>query len=383
MARVLGIDPGTGSMDLLAIDDESMEVLLDEPIPRDMVTRDPGVVLRVVERAMPLDAIVAPSGYGLPMVRAADASPGDIREATFIHGMDEERGLRIVGLRRLMELIRDSGLPAWFTPGVIHLPTVPGYRKAGRIDMGTADKVYTVAAALRHEVELHGARPREASFIVVEAGMAYTAAMAVEGGAIVDGVGGTMGWWGFMGMGMMDSELAYALAHVKPSFSKALLFQGGVSTLTGYSSPRKLGEAYERGEEKARVGVAMLVEAVLKNVATLLVSVRRPSRVYLSGRIARDRVLGPVIRGELEDLLKSLGVGAGVEQVARLGSKTKEAATGAALIASGLAGGRYKWILEALRLMEARGSIFSHIYPEELARSIAGAFRGGGVGAYK
>ncbi|MEB3861741.1 MAG: DUF1464 family protein [Desulfurococcales archaeon] len=377
MARVLGVDPGTGSMDILALDDSSMRVILEESIPRDMVTRDPGIVLRVVEEALPLDAVVAPSGYGLPTVRAQEASAGQIREATFIHAADEERGLRIVGLRRLMEMFRESSLPAWFTPGVIHLPTVPSHRKAGRIDMGTADKVFTVAAALRQEVEDHGVEPGRARFIAVEAGMAYTAAIAVDSGMIVDGIGGTTGWWGFMGMGFMDAELAYALAHVKPSFSKSLLFTGGASTITGYKTPQELGEAYRRGDPRARAGVEMLVEAVKKDVASLLAVIGPVERVYVSGRLFRDETLGPLLVGGLEDMGASLGLGYRVVRVKSLGARTKEAATGAALIASGLAGGRYKWLVDSLRLREASGGVFTHIHPKELGMELRRAFTGG------
>ena len=337
---------------------------MEESIPREEVTRDPARPLRVLleaHEALGLDVVVAPSGYGVPLRRAWEASQGDIYEATFIHGLDEGRGLRIVGLRRLMELLRGSRLPAWFTPGVVHLPTVPRWRKANRIDMGTADKLYTVAAALRSEVELRGTPVEEADFIVVEAGMAYNAVVAVKAGAVVDGLGGTSGFPGFLGMGFMDAELAYALAKTEPGFSKARLFEGGAASLAGVKTPEELAELLREGDETAEEAARLLEESIAKGVAAMLAVLPRPRRVYLSGRLFRTPVLGERLKSAVEGLLGNLGVDAGVAEVDRLGVKTKEGATGAAILASGIAGGRYKWVLDSLHVEASRGSIFDYI----------------------
>jgi len=40
-------------------------------------------------------------------------------------------------------------MPVYFTPGVVHLNTVPSYRKWNKFDMGTADKVCCVALGIK------------------------------------------------------------------------------------------------------------------------------------------------------------------------------------------------------------------------------------------
>ncbi len=205
-----GVDSGTYSVDIVAVMDEPLRVVYEEAIPRSLVVERPSVVverLLELDRRYGLSAVVMSSGYGVPLKPAREASDWEIWEATFIHGEDERRGLRILGLRAAMKLLRGSGLPVWFTPGVVQLSTVPGYRKLNRIDMGTSDKVYSVAAALWDAVENRGLKPREADLIVVEVGYAYTAAIAAEKGAIVDGVGGTSGFTGYMGAGGWDSAV--------------------------------------------------------------------------------------------------------------------------------------------------------------------------------
>jgi len=363
--RVAGIDPGTGSMDIVVVDDKGPTLVYERVVPRVEVTRDPGVITRIVDmlvEELGVEALAAPSGYGIPA-----RYPGTLREAiaeaTFVNRADLERSLQIHGLRSVMEdLASRRDVKVYFTPGVIHLPTVPAWRKANRIDMGTADKVFSVAAALWTEKERHGTMPGDATFILVEAGMAYTAAIAVEAGKIVDGVGGTSGHPGFLGLGSMDSELAYIMAEVEPGFSRQRLFQGGAATLAGVSRPEELARLVEHGDPRGLAALDMLAEAAAKDVAMLLVSLGSPPRrVYLSGRLVRDPVLGPRIRARLRGTLAQLGQHTSIEGVARLGAETKEAATGAALLASGYAGGRYRWIVESLRLEDSQGSLFDHI----------------------
>ncbi len=368
--RVLGIDPGTGSMDLLLIDDEDLTVLFEEAVPRPEVTRDPGTIARIIERLDSehgLDAVAAPSGYGVPPGLEGEDLRRAICEATFVNKRDAGGGHQIHGLRWIMEWLAGSGLRVYFTPGVVQLPTVPEWRKLNRIDMGTADKVFTVAAALARESMIGD--PASSRLIVVEAGYAYTAAIAVDRGVIVDGIGGTSGCPGFLGAGCLDAEVAYVMAEVEPGFPRARLFEGGAHVFAGTRSVEEFARLLAARHPGAMNAARLLAESVGKMVASLAYVLGGADRVYLSGRLTRVPILAGMIAGEARR-----AAGAPVEKPLRLGSKTKEGATGAALLASGYAGGRFRWIVERLRLMEAAGSIFDNIRIDDIAVKAKNAF---------
>ena len=369
--RSAGVDSGTYSVDIVAIEEagDGFRVFYEEAIPRRLVVEQPSIVVEKLEKLVEegVSSIVMSSGYGMPLKRAQEATEAEIRAATFIHRADEERGLRILGLRRAMMLLAESSLPVWFTPGVVHLPSVPRRRKLNRIDMGTSDKVYSVAAALREEVEDRGTPVEEADFIVLEVGYAYTAAIAVESGRIVDGIGGSAGFTGYMGAGAWDSELAYLAAFIEPGFSKERLFEGGAASLLGDSwpppGPGAVVEKAAGGDARAREAIEALAEAAAKDVLALL-AVVTPRRVYVTGRWWRVEPFRRALGEKLAPVLSKLGI-----EVAGLSYKgtAKEAALGAALLANGLAGGRYSWIVDALRLRESHGTVFDHIVVGGLA----------------
>ncbi|HDS44717.1 MAG TPA: DUF1464 domain-containing protein [Methanomicrobia archaeon] len=366
MVTAIGIDPGTKSMDLFGFDDATNEVFIDLAVPRAEVTKNPGIVLDAIQALeRDIDVIVGPSGYGLPMVKASDAVDAEINAATFITQADVARRLNIVGLRELMFLMKASNLNIWFPPGVIMLPTVPEYRKINRIDMGTADKVFTAVSGVRDQAEKYGLEYSETSFIILEIGFGYTAAMGIENGKIVDGVGGTMGGVGYMGMGAMDGELAYALANTIADFSKMPLFDGGAAAIAAVNPQQMSIEEFissARNSEQMALAYSAMLEAILKDTYLMLSSVREPREILLSGRFTRIDPFVQDVRSVLHDHLGELGINAGIRTLTRAGGAVKEAAEGAAIIANGIGGGRYESLIETMGLRKSSGGVFSHIY---------------------
>jgi predicted butyrate kinase (DUF1464 family) len=339
MPRVIGIDPGTLSIDVCGLADGRLT--LDYSVPTSDAVADPAAFVAMLKADGPVDLIAGPSGYGLPLTRGTDLTDDDLRLA-FLSAPGEPGG--IGGLAALARSLAASGLPVVFTPGVIHLPTVPEHRKVNRVDLGTADKVCAVALAMVEQMTRRGCVATDVSLILVELGGAFTAAMAIAGGCIVDGMGGTSGPIGRRAAGALDGEVAFLAGTV----SKAMLFSGGVQSL-----PETVGhDAY--------------VEGVAKAVAALTVSVPNPYEVVLSGRMALDD-------GIAIDAAKRLAAVAPVRRLAGFARKAKHSAQGAALIADGLAGGAHRALVEALALREARGTALDYlvvISPETARRRI-------------
>jgi predicted butyrate kinase (DUF1464 family) len=359
MPRVIGIDPGTVSIDLCGLDDGAL--WLDRTLRTREALADPARLVAELEGMGPVDLVAGPSGYGLPLVPARAATDADLRLA-FLAAGGEEGG--IGGLRSLARALAASSLPVMFTPGAIHLTTVPAHRKANRVDLGTADKVCAAALAIAEQAARLGVAPDEASLVLLELGGAFTAALAVEGGRIVDGLGGSAGPMGARGAGALDGEVAYLAGTVE----KGMLFRGGAADLAGAARPIEDALAGP-DDERERAALDAYVEGGAKAVAALLVSVPRPREVVLSGRMARvERVRCGIARA-LRAVRDDLPVRA-LEGFART---AKAAAQGAALLADGLAGGRSAPLVAAMGLREAAGTALDHlrvITPERARRRL-------------
>lgn len=323
MPRVAGCDPGTSALDVCVLHDGELadQVRFD---PAELRKRPDAPVAWLRPRG-PFDLIAGPSGYGLPLVRAADCTDGQLALMSLVRP-DERAAKGVGGFTKVATSFRDSGLPVVFLPGVVHLPTVPPHRKLNRIDLGTPDKLCVAAMAASQ------LNPND-TFAVVELGSAFTAVLVVRDGEVCDGRAGTSGPPGWRSGGAWDGELAYLLSPL----AKGDLFRGG-----GTDTPPPLAApATCDGVREAVCGLRGLYPI---------------ADVYLSGSLLNTHP--DLARGVADALRPDFGV---YHVGALPRAWVKHAAQGAAIVADGLAGGRFEPVVRRLRLTEASGTVLDHV----------------------
>lgn len=348
MPRVIGIDPGTVTVDLCGLSDG--QLFLDLSIPTSEALASPSRISDLLEQQGPLDLVVGPSGYGLPLTAARDLTDADLRLA-FLAAEGEPGG--IGGLRSLVRALAQSSSPVLLTPGVVHLATVPAHRKVNRVDMGTADKVCAVALAIRERAERRRCEVQDVSFILLELGGAFSAAIAVDGGRIVDGVGGSSGPLGMRAAGALDGEVAFLAG----SISKSVVFSGGAGAVAGLPAASAEDLASSQAPS-ARVAWEAYMESAAKAVSSLAVAVPQAHEVVLSGRSARSTR----VRDELAHRLRGVVDGVSVHTLQGFATQSSRAAQGAALIADGLSGGSAKTLVDRMDIRGASGTVLDHLF---------------------
>lgn len=331
MPRVVGIDAGTVSLDICGLVDGRL--YLDRTWPTAEALADPDGFLAELVRGGAPDLVVGPSGYGLPVSASRALTEEELRLA-FLAGPDERGG--IGGLRTFARRLAESDVPVAFLPGVVQLDTVPVHRKVNRVDLGTADKVAATALAIDDQQRRTGRSADDISLILLELGGAFTAAVAVHRGRIVDGLGGSSGPIGWRAPGALDGEVAFLAGHV----DKALIFAGGVEAVA-----ESVGRA---------AAIDAYVEGAVKAVVQLRVSAPDSEEVLVSGRGGADHDL-------LARLQRALS-GIEVQRLEGFATVAKQGAQGAALLADGLAGGRYETLVRRLRIREAGGTVLDHLH---------------------
>jgi predicted butyrate kinase (DUF1464 family) len=318
LTRVAGVDPGTVSFDVCVLDDG--DVVLERSFSTEALGADPAPLVEALVEHGPFDLVLGPAGYGLPLLPAEAVGERELALMVLVRADEPEGQVGVVGMRTIIRALMATELPLVFGPGAIHLPSVPAYRKWNRIDVGTADKVASAAMCIADQAHRLGIGFEEASFVMLELGGAFSAALAVDGGRIVDGIGGSAGPIGARACGALDAEVAYLLGG---ALSKRTVFSGGAL-----------------GEED---GWLALEEGATKAALALTVSVPAPREILVTGRNAR---------AELSTRLA---------HVAPVRSIAKAAAHGAAVLADGLAGGRYAALVDRLGVRDASGTALDHL----------------------
>ena len=348
--RVAGVDPGTVSIDVCALD--GGEVLFEASFPSADLARDPGPLVDALVAQGPFDLVLGPAGYGLPLVPGEAVGERELALMLLVRADEAGTAAGIGGMRAMIRGLIGAGLPLVFAPGAIHLPTVPEHRKWNRIDLGTADKVASAALCIADQAERRGLPYEGTSFVMLELGGAFSAGLAVEGGAIVDALGGSSGPIGARASGALDAEVAYLLG---AALTKDTVFSGGALDPRGeldLSAPGAL-EAL-RADPDRRAGWLALEEGAAKAVLALTASMPAPLEILVAGRLAAAPGLLDALRERVADV-------APVRAVTGPGARAKAAAQGAALLADGLAGGRWAPLVERLRLREASGTALDHL----------------------
>jgi predicted butyrate kinase (DUF1464 family) len=345
MPRVAGVDPGTVSFDLCVMDDG--EPVVEQVFESRSLSEDSEPLLQALARHGPFDLIYGPSGYGLPLVAAADVGERELALMVLVRPDESRADAGVGGVRSLLRALARSELPVVFGPGVIHLPSVPAHRKFNRIDLGTADKVCAAAYAIVDQSRRRGIAVGETAMVLLELGGAFSAALAIAGGQIVDGMGGTSGPPGVRAAGALDGELAYLLA---PALTKQTLFTGGALDPAGALKTTDLVSLWSSPAHAD--GWTALIEGATKAVRGLLVSVPAPHEIVVSGRLARLPELVAALTASLRDV---------APVVTLIPGRASSAAYGGALLADALAGGPNAALADALRLRDSSGTVLDHL----------------------
>lgn len=300
---VLGVDPGTSRWAFVYL--EGGEIAREESFASREIIDNPEIPLELAGRAQ---LTVAPSGYGAVLKRVSELTERDFDEILL-----KRRGeAPSVGLEEVLKRFKESSLNAYVLPGVKLLPTVLEEKKHNKIDMGTPDKLCAAVAGIVDQARRLELRYDQTDFVLAEIGYGFDAFLAVKGGQIVDGIGGTMSSSTWKGE---DGELLY---------------------LEG-----RMGKT---GLRKGPLNAEEVQKGALKDLNGL--GAQGFEEILVSGSQA----------GQALDFLKS-----NFNNVRELATcESSNAAYGAAVLADGLNGGGFKELLGLLKLREARGSNLSY-----------------------
>ncbi len=230
MPRVIGIDPGTVTVDLCGLDDG--RVFLDLSIPTADALASPSRIPDLLDQHAPLDLVVGPSGYGLPLTAARDLTDADLRLA-FLAAEGESGG--IGGLRSLVRALGHASIAGPLDAR--RHPSRDGSRASQGQSRGHGHRRQGVrgGAGNSRACRAPALRAYRTCRSSCSSSVARSARpLPLTAGRIVDGVGGSSGPLGMRAAGALDGEVAF--------------LAGSVSKESGV-----LGRSSRRGRSACRV----------------------------------------------------------------------------------------------------------------------------------
>src|SRR5918912_3816783 len=97
MPRVAGVDPGTVSFDLCVLHDG--EPVVEQVVETGPLSEDSGPLLEALACHGPYDLVYGPSGYGLPLLAAAQIGERQLAEMVLVRPAEARAEAGIAGMR--------------------------------------------------------------------------------------------------------------------------------------------------------------------------------------------------------------------------------------------------------------------------------------------
>ncbi len=353
--RVLGIDPGSGSWDFFGyeIKGTTESIFLDTAIASDLIKQDPQKLIDLISQHFPLDCVVAPSGFGLPLKKVADLTDHDLAEITLRSSSEAP----LMGLETVLRSLKTLKINAYVVPGVKHFPTIPQYRKFNVIDMGSADKVCSTIYGLNSLQKSSQMALTDLNFILLEIGRGFSAMIAVEGGKIIDGIGGT-NLLGIQTLGKIDGELAYQME----ISSKKDIYRGGLQDILK-SHPIQKDFLQLPDDHPIKLYFIDQISKALLSLTKSFGKIQNTIPVLLTGsEIFLEWIMSQLNRNfPNTQNIKSESIFS-FRMLENLPNNAKSAAQGAAFIAEGIMEGRFRELLDNMRFFDCQGSVFDDVY---------------------
>jgi len=309
------------------------------------------------------DCIVVPSGYGLPLKNISELTNNDL----FKISLKNENEAESVGIRKFLSEAKKRKFNAYVVPSVKLLPTVENFKKVNIIDLGTSDKLCSAIYALSLSslpLSLSSPSPlsekfKTENFILAEIGFGFNAFLKILNGKIQDGIGGTVASSGFSSHGKLDSEINW----------KTSKFSGGVLSIIQKSkrknkqeiSPELFFKAHKKTGNR-ELAYFYFIDGIIKDISSLMTP--EISKIYLCGKISV--FVEAQIKEELERKFERKFTFKNIEYQKRKQGfekiKGSSASRGGAILANGIAGGKFKDLIEWMQIKEAKGDIFDYVF---------------------